>query len=135
MSDISSSRDQRIIDELLADAGMDDDGELRPVLLELRALAADSPRPSAAVEALMAPAAMLAAAPAASASPRQPRRPFPPPLHPRPPPSTNLPPDAGAKAAFRSQPSPSRRPWPQEAPPLLPRMKTSATPWATSVMP
>ena len=69
MSDISSSRDQRIIDELLADAGMDDDGDLRPVLLELRALASDSPRPSAAVEALMAPAASLATVPLPVTSP------------------------------------------------------------------
>lgn len=68
MSDISSSRDQQIIDDLLADAGMDDDGDLRPLLLELRALAADSPRPSAEVEALMAPAAMLAAVPASAAA-------------------------------------------------------------------
>lgn len=63
MSDTSSSRNQRIIDELLADAGMEDTTDLRPVLLELRALAGDSPRPSAAVEALMAPAAVLAAVP------------------------------------------------------------------------
>lgn len=62
MSDTSSSRNQQIIDELLADAGMEDAGDLRPVLLELRALAADSPRPSAAVEALMAPAATFPAA-------------------------------------------------------------------------
>jgi len=63
MSDTSSSRNQRIIDELLADAGMEDAADLGPVLLELRALAGDSPRPSAAVEALMAPAAALAAVP------------------------------------------------------------------------
>lgn len=69
MSDISSSRNQRIVDELLADAGMQDADDLRPVLLELRALAADSPRPSAEVEALMAPAATLAAVPAAAAAP------------------------------------------------------------------
>ncbi|KQR62708.1 hypothetical protein ASF98_14035 [Arthrobacter sp. Leaf337] len=68
MSDISSSRDQQIIDELLADAGMDDAGDLRPVLLELRALAADSPRPSAAVEALMAQAAAQATVPVATLS-------------------------------------------------------------------
>lgn len=64
MSDTTSSRNQRIIDELLADAGMEDAGDLRPVLLELRALAADSPRPSAEVEALMASPAPLAAVPA-----------------------------------------------------------------------
>jgi hypothetical protein len=63
MSDTSSSRNQRIIDELLADAGMEDAADLRPVLLELRALASDSPRPSAAVEALMTPPATLAAVP------------------------------------------------------------------------
>ena len=63
MSDTSSSRNQQIIDELLADAGMDDARDLGPVLLELRALAADSPRPSAAVEALMAPAAATATVP------------------------------------------------------------------------
>jgi len=63
MSDTSSSPDQRIIDELLADSGMDDAGDLRPVLLELRALAGDSPRPSAAVEALMAAPATLAIVP------------------------------------------------------------------------
>lgn len=69
MSDNSSSRNQRIIDELLADAGMEDAGDLRPVLLELRALAGDSPRPSAAVEALMAPAAALAAVPFPAVAP------------------------------------------------------------------
>lgn len=66
MSDTSSSRNQQIIDDLLADAGMDDAADLRPVLLELRALAAESPRPSAAVAALMAPAAVPATVPVAT---------------------------------------------------------------------
>jgi hypothetical protein len=57
MSDTSSSRNQRIIDELLAEAGLENAGDLRPVLLELRALAGERPQPSAAVQALMAPAA------------------------------------------------------------------------------
>ncbi|MBT2593911.1 hypothetical protein [Arthrobacter sp. ISL-72] len=74
MSDTSSSRNQRIIDELLADAGMDNAGMadaavLGPVLLELRSLAADSPRPSAEVEALMASSAALSRVPAAAAAP------------------------------------------------------------------
>lgn len=38
------------------ESGLDDDGGLRPVLLELRALAGDQPEPSAAVAALMSPA-------------------------------------------------------------------------------
>ena len=74
MSDTSSSRNQRIIDELLADAGMDgaatdDTAVLGPLLLELRSLAADSPRPSAEVQALMASSAALSRVPADGAAP------------------------------------------------------------------
>ncbi|WP_427172688.1 hypothetical protein [Arthrobacter sp. 92] len=53
MSDTSSSRNRRIVDELLAEAGLEDSENLRPVLLDLRALAGEGPRPSARLEALM----------------------------------------------------------------------------------
>lgn len=66
MSDTAGTRSDAFVDELLLEAGMDDDGRLRPALLELRALADAAPEPSAAIAALMAPAG--AAAPAAAAA-------------------------------------------------------------------
>lgn len=66
MSDTAGTRSDAFVDELLLEAGMDDDGRLRPALLELRALADAAPEPSPAIAALMAPAG--AAAPGASAA-------------------------------------------------------------------
>ncbi|MDR6794456.1 hypothetical protein J2X12_003851 [Pseudarthrobacter oxydans] len=69
MSDTAGTRSDAFVDELLLEAGMDDDGRLRPALLELRALADTPPEPSAAIGALMAPAGAAAAvAPAAAAA-------------------------------------------------------------------
>lgn len=60
MSDTAGSRngfrDDVSVDRLLLEAGLDDDAGLRPVLLELQALAAEQPAPSDAVAALMRPA-------------------------------------------------------------------------------
>lgn len=58
----NGSRDGASVDQLLQEAGMDDDGTLRPMLLDLQALAAERPAPSDAVAALMVPAAMVPAA-------------------------------------------------------------------------
>ncbi|VXC40950.1 hypothetical protein [Arthrobacter sp. 8AJ] len=54
MSDTAGSRNQRAVDQLLLEAGVDDDGQLRDALLNLRALAAEAPAPSAEIAALMA---------------------------------------------------------------------------------
>ena len=59
MSNTAGSRSEGFVDQLLLEAGMDDDAALRPALLQLRELAADAPAPSAAILALMAPAATL----------------------------------------------------------------------------
>ncbi|MGM7776738.1 hypothetical protein ACSVHC_12100 [Arthrobacter sp. KNU-44] len=56
MSEKSASFGEQGIDRLLADAGLDEAYEIRTELLELRALASTRPQPSAAVQALMAPA-------------------------------------------------------------------------------
>ncbi|MFJ6269411.1 hypothetical protein ACIQG8_05400 [Pseudarthrobacter oxydans] len=69
MSDTAGTRSDAFVDELLLEAGMDDDGRLRPALLELRALAGIAPEPSAAIAALMAPAGAAAPAAAAAAAP------------------------------------------------------------------
>ncbi|MET3163322.1 UNVERIFIED_ORG: hypothetical protein ABIB19_001735 [Arthrobacter sp. UYEF10] len=65
MSDTAGTRkgscDDASVDRLLLEAGLDDGG-LRPALLELRALAAEQPVPSAAVAALMMPAVTRTAA-------------------------------------------------------------------------
>lgn len=50
------SRDGAGVDQLLLEAGMNDDGVLRPMLLDLQALAGERPAPSDAVAALMIPA-------------------------------------------------------------------------------
>lgn len=62
MSDIAGSRNGGAVEQLLLEAELDGDGGLRPVLLELRALATEQPEPSAAVAALMIPAAHKQAA-------------------------------------------------------------------------
>jgi hypothetical protein len=71
MSDTAGSRNGGTVDQLLLESGLDDDGRLRPVLLELRALAGDQPEPSAAVAALMSPASRRqgAAGPASQPAP------------------------------------------------------------------
>ncbi|ACL41468.1 conserved hypothetical protein [Pseudarthrobacter chlorophenolicus A6] len=71
MSDTAGSRSEGFVDQLLLEADLDDDGQLRPALLQLRALGADVPEPSAAVAALLerAQAAGSAEATAAPADP------------------------------------------------------------------
>lgn len=54
MGDTAGSRNDGAIDQLLLEAGMDDDGQLRHALANLGALAAKTPEPSAEVAALMA---------------------------------------------------------------------------------
>lgn len=69
MSDNAGCRNNGTVDQLLLEAELDDDGALRPVLLELHALGANPPQPSAAVAALMGmPASRLSAAPSADAA-------------------------------------------------------------------
>ena len=68
MSDIAGSRNGGAVEQLLLEAELDGDDGLRPVLLELRALATEQLEPSAAVAALMVPAAhQHAAGPAVGA--------------------------------------------------------------------
>jgi hypothetical protein len=54
MSYTPVSGSERIIDQVLAEAGLEEADDLRPVLLELRSLGAEQPAPSAEVLALMA---------------------------------------------------------------------------------
>lgn len=54
MSDTAGSRNDGPVDQLLLEAGMDDDGQLRHALLNLRALGTGAPAPSAEIAALMA---------------------------------------------------------------------------------
>lgn len=54
MSYTPVSGSERIIDQVLAEAGLEDADDLRPVLLELRSLGTDEPEPNAEVLALMA---------------------------------------------------------------------------------
>jgi hypothetical protein len=68
MSEKSASFGEQGIDRLLAEAGLDEAYEIRTELLELRALASNRPQPSAAVQALMAPA-RVAIAPVESVAP------------------------------------------------------------------
>ncbi|MFK4297738.1 hypothetical protein ABH924_002894 [Arthrobacter sp. GAS37] len=68
MSEKSASFGEQGIDRLLADAGLDEAYEIRAELLELRALASTRPQPSAAVQALMAPA-RVAIAPVETVAP------------------------------------------------------------------
>ena len=65
MSDTGASRHDAAVDQLLLEAGMNDDAQLRHALLDLRALAVAAPEPSADIAALMAGAS--AAGPAATA--------------------------------------------------------------------
>lgn len=53
MSYTPVSGSERIIDQVLAEAGLEDADDLRPVLLELRSLGAEQPGPSAEILALM----------------------------------------------------------------------------------
>lgn len=59
MSNTAGSRSEGFLDQLLLEAGLDDDAALRPALLQLRGMAAAAPEPSAAILALMAPAPTL----------------------------------------------------------------------------
>lgn len=59
MSNTAGSRSEGFVDQLLLEAGLDDDAALRPALLQLRGMAAAAPEPSAAILALMAPAPTL----------------------------------------------------------------------------
>ncbi len=61
MSDTAGSRSDGFVDQLLLEAGLDDDGQLHPALLQLRALGAVTPEPSAEVAALMQRAEGVAA--------------------------------------------------------------------------
>jgi hypothetical protein len=54
MSDTAGTRRDGSVDQLLLEADLDGDTQLRPVLLELRALATHAPEPSAELLALMA---------------------------------------------------------------------------------
>ncbi|BCW20739.1 hypothetical protein NtRootA9_34470 [Arthrobacter sp. NtRootA9] len=62
MSDTAGTRSEGFVDQLLADAGMDDDSQLRPALLQLRALGNGVPEPSPAVAALLQRAGTAVAA-------------------------------------------------------------------------
>ncbi|MGO4472051.1 hypothetical protein AB4Y95_08995 [Arthrobacter sp. M-10] len=68
MSEKSASFGEQGVDRLLAEAGLDEAYEIRTELLELRVLASTRPQPSAAVQALMAPAG-VAATPVAAITP------------------------------------------------------------------
>lgn len=62
MSDTAGSRSDGFVDQLLLEAELDDDGQLRPALLQLRALGDVAPEPSAEVAALLQRAAAVPAA-------------------------------------------------------------------------
>ena len=62
MSDTAGSCNGGAIDQLLLEAGMGDDGQLRDALADLRSLAAEAPAPSAEIAALMAGSPRAAAA-------------------------------------------------------------------------
>jgi hypothetical protein len=66
MSDTAGSRSDGFVDQLLLEAGLDDDGQLHPALLQLRALGAVTPEPSAEVAALMQRAEAVAASSSAA---------------------------------------------------------------------
>ena len=69
MSDTAGSRSDAV-DQLLLEAELDDDGQLRPALLQLRALGEVTPEPSADVAALLQRAqAVQAAAPCTAVVP------------------------------------------------------------------
>jgi len=70
MSDTAGSRNAGAVDQLLLEAGMDGDGQLRDALLDLRALAAETPAPSAELAALMAGSAEAATAVLPAVEPR-----------------------------------------------------------------
>lgn len=62
MSDNAGSRNHGAVDQLLLEAGIGDDGQLRDALANLRSLAAEAPAPSAEIAALMAGSSSPAAA-------------------------------------------------------------------------
>lgn len=74
MSDTAGSRAGGAVDQLLLEADLGGDSQLRPVLLELQALGAAAPEPSAELLALMAgaPVAETPPAPAVAAAPGAP---------------------------------------------------------------
>jgi hypothetical protein len=74
MSDTAGSRAGGAVDQLLLEADLGGDSQLRPVLLELQALGAAAPEPSAELLALMAgaPVAETPQAPAVAAAPGAP---------------------------------------------------------------
>lgn len=74
MSDTAGSRSEGFVDQLLLEADLDDDGQLRPALLQLRALGTEVPEPSAAVAALLG-GAHAAGAGETSAAPADPAEP------------------------------------------------------------
>ncbi|MDQ0030015.1 hypothetical protein [Arthrobacter bambusae] len=76
MSEKSASRGEQGIDRLLAEAGLDEAYEIRAELLELRALAGTRPQPSAAVQALMAPARVAMAPTVETDTAESPAEPF-----------------------------------------------------------
>ncbi|WP_457946786.1 hypothetical protein ACTAQI_14530 [Pseudarthrobacter sp. alpha12b] len=69
MSDTAGSRNDGAVDQLLLEAGVDDDGQLRHALLNLRALAAEAPAPSAEIAALMAGPSAAATTPLPAVEP------------------------------------------------------------------
>jgi hypothetical protein len=66
MSDTAGSRRDGSVDQLLVEADLAGDAQLRPVLLELRALGSVAPEPTAELLALMAGSSSVAAAKAAA---------------------------------------------------------------------
>ncbi|WP_407710170.1 hypothetical protein ACJJV6_06135 [Arthrobacter nitrophenolicus] len=69
MSDTAGSRSDAVVDQLLLEAELDDDGQLRPALLQLRALGDVTPEPSADVAALLQRAQAVQAAAPCNAAP------------------------------------------------------------------
>jgi hypothetical protein len=72
MSNTPVSGSERIIDQILAEAGLEDADDLRPVLLELRSLGTEQPEPSSEVLALMAGGRNAGPTSAAASSPAPP---------------------------------------------------------------
>lgn len=62
MSDTAGPRSDAAIDQLLQEADLDGDGQLRPALLQLRALGSETPDPSSEVAALLKRATEAASA-------------------------------------------------------------------------
>ncbi|BCW56264.1 hypothetical protein OUO20_15285 [Arthrobacter sp. FX8] len=75
MSDTAGSRNDGTVDQLLLEAGVDDDGQLRDALVNLRALGAGVPEPSAEIAALMAGTSAAGPAPTTVLSAAEPAAP------------------------------------------------------------